>query len=272
MDWSKAKTILILIFAVLNVILYLGNLNIAETSNSIPSSSEIKKMNDILKENNIVVKAEIPKNYKPMPMLLVKLKNYTKAYIEGNFLNGSRQISYDNGSFYNIENGTIEVKNGFFYYKISDEKFTKMDKDDAFNYIKSFVKRKNLEEKYSVINEYANGNKYTVEYTEVYNGINVDVSYMKGVISNDTFSFESTWLIPIREEKERKEIIPPINALLKLLDVDEGHHNIIVKEIKPVYFFSWRNADTGEAIPTWRITTENSVYYVNAYTGNIEER
>jgi len=42
MDWSKAKTILILIFAVLNVILYLGNLNIAETSNSIPSSSEIK--------------------------------------------------------------------------------------------------------------------------------------------------------------------------------------------------------------------------------------
>ena|GEM_PF-1743388 len=272
MDWSKAKTILILIFAVLNVILYLGNLNIAETSNSIPSSSEIKKMNDILKENNIVVKAEIPKNYKPMPMLLVKLKNYTKAYIEGNFLNGSRYISYDNGSFYNIENGTIEVKNGFFYYKISDEKFTKMDKDEAFNYIKSFVKSKNLEEKYSVINEYADGNKYTVEYTEVYNGINVDVSYMKGVISNDAFSFESTWLIPIREEKEKREIIPPINALLKLLDVDEGHHNIIVKEIKPVYFFSWRNADTGEAIPTWRITTENSVYYVNAYTGNIEER
>ncbi|MDN5317889.1 MAG: hypothetical protein PWR08_2014, partial [Thermoanaerobacterium sp.] len=43
----------------------------------------------------------------------------------------------------------------------------KMDKDDAFNYIKSFVKRKNLEEKCSVINEYANVNKYTVEYTEV---------------------------------------------------------------------------------------------------------
>ncbi|WKV07539.1 two-component system regulatory protein YycI [Thermoanaerobacterium sp. CMT5567-10] len=272
MDWSKAKTILILIFAVLNMILYLGNLNIAETSNSIPSPSEIKKMNDILKENNIVVKGEIPKDYKPMPMLLVKLKNYNKAYIESNFLNGSRYISYDNGSFYNIENGTIEVKNGFFYYKIRDEKFTKMDKDDAFNYIKSFVKSKNLEEKYSVVNEYADGNKYTVEYTEVYNGINVDVSYMKGVISNDTFLFESTWLIPIREEKERKEIIPPINALLKLLDVDEGHHNIVVKEIKPVYFFSWRNADTGEAIPTWRITTENSVYYVNAYTGTIEER
>lgn len=272
MNWSKAKTILILIFAVLNIILYLGNLNIAETKNSVPSSDEVKEMNNILRNNNIIVKAKIPKDYKPMPMLLVRLKSYSKAFIEDNFLKGIKYTSYDDGTLYNIGNGIIEVKNGFFYYKISDEKFKEMDKDEAFKYIKSFVKNKNLDEKYSVVSEVYDAYKYTVEYTEVFNGINVDVSYMKGIISNGTFTFESTWLIPVKEEKERKEIIPPINALLKLLEIDEGSKYIVVKEIKPVYFFSWRNADMGEAIPTWRITTENSVYYVNAYTGNIEGR
>lgn len=272
MNWSKAKTILILIFAVLNMILFVGNMNIAETSNSVPSTDEVEQMNNILRNNNIIVKAKIPKDYKPMPMLLVKLKNYSKPFIKDNFLKDIQYTSYGDGTLYNIGNGIIEVKNGFFYYKIRDEKFKKMNKDEAFNYIKSFVKSKNLYEKYSVVNESSDTNKYTVEYTEVYNGFNVDVSYMKGIVSNDTFSFESTWLIPVKEEKERKEIIPPINALLKLLEIDEGSKYIVVKEIKPVYFFSWRDADTGEAIPTWRITTENSVYYINAYTGNIEQR
>lgn len=272
MDWSKAKTILILIFAVLNLVLYLGNLSIAETSNSVPSSSEMRKMREILKENNIVVNAKIPNDYKPMPMLLVKLKNYSKTYIDENFLKGIKYVSNGDDSFYSFSNGSLEVKNGFLYFQVKDEKFAKMDSSEAFDYIRSFVKDKKLQEEYSVLNQHTDGDKYIVEYTETYNGINVDVSYMKGVISGDTFSFESTWLIPLREEKDKKEIIPPISALLKLLDVNEGSGSIVVKDIRPVYFFSWRNADTGEAIPTWRITTESTVYYINAYTGNFEGR
>ncbi|HHV74483.1 MAG TPA: hypothetical protein GXX41_07535 [Thermoanaerobacterium sp.] len=272
MDWSKAKTILIIIFAVLNLILYMGNLSIAETNNSVPSFSDMSKMKEILRENNIVVNAKIPDDYKPMPMLLVKLKSYSKAYIDENFLKGLKYVSNGDGSLYTFSNGSLEVKNGFLYFQVKDEKFAKMSSDEAFHYIISFVNDKKLKEEYSTLRQYIDGDKYTVEYTEKYNGINVDVSYMKGIISGNTFSFESTWLIPLREENDKKEIIPPISALLKLLDVNEGSKSIVVKDIRPVYFFSWRNADTGEAIPTWRITTENTVYYINAYTGNFEER
>ncbi|SNX53716.1 two-component system regulatory protein YycI [Thermoanaerobacterium sp. RBIITD] len=272
MNWSRAKTILILIFTILNFILYTGNMKIAATNNTVPTAKEINEMYRILDNNNIKIQTNVPNNYKPMPMLRVKLKNYDKDFIMSNFIKNSKFNSYNGGTTYNIGNETIEVKNGYFYYKIVDDKFKNMDKDTAFDYIKSFVKENNLIEKYSVANATYDGNKYTVEYTEIYNGYNVDVSYMKGVINNGTFSFESTWLIPVEEEKEKREIIHPVNALLKLLEINEGSKITIVKEVKPVYFFSWKDADMGEAIPAWRITTESSTYYINAYTGNIEQR
>ena len=69
MDWSKAKTILIIVFLVLNIFLG-GNLWLKSSAKSditIVSANEIDEAKKILKQEGIIVKADIPKKVTTQP-------------------------------------------------------------------------------------------------------------------------------------------------------------------------------------------------------------
>ena len=73
MDWSKAKTILIIVFLILNIFLG-GNLwlkNSAKGEVTIVSTKEIDEAKKILKQEGIIIEADIPKKISPQPFLTV---------------------------------------------------------------------------------------------------------------------------------------------------------------------------------------------------------
>lgn len=275
MNWSKAKTILIIIFAVLNTILYIDLISMNKPAKPIISDAELSAVYKILSENKIKLETDIPREITPMPLLKVEKQNIKYDYILQKFIRGRQYVKYNDNKYtvYKFNNEVIKTGNGLFYYTNKDSKFSKMDKNMKEHYIIDFIADYKLSEPDSVFNETYNDDEVIIRYSEIYKGYFVDTGYMEAKINNEGFQFEKSWLKPVGMENSYKDIIPADSGLLKLIEIKDKNLTIIIKEIKLGYYFSWAEAQTGEAVPVWRITTESGKkYYINAYTGNIESR
>jgi len=242
MDWTKAKTILIIALIITDIFLiatYGGKHNTEESGNE-------EALAAVLKSSNIYVDAEkIPKKHRSMPALSVEYKGVsadeTAAFIESK----NKKTEDESDKAY------IEAAGGFISYlgmnseNISDAQIVRKPADRE------------------------NGG----ETVKVVFGCEVDKLKLDGSFMVCTFTggeivgFDSYWLEPGEFSAKKQETISAAAALISYMAEKEGTEEVRISDIELVYWVNSASYDSMEAVtdtalPTWRITFENgeSVY------------
>lgn len=242
MDWTKAKSILIVALIVTNLVLiftYVFKDDILESTDETVLSDTIA----LLESKNIFVDTDIPEKQSRMPVLTVEYSTMNQELVENLLLNQKvQQMS-----------------------KLSDNDIIHMAEEFINNcgYLNENVKFESIER--------ANG-KFIVTYKNYINEIAIEDSYIICTISDGKIEeIQRYWLNPVEFGKTKKEIIPAVAALLKFMSDNNKEEKILVEEISLVYWldsssFNTESPISDTAFPAWKITyNHGKIKYIMAY-------
>lgn len=274
MNWSKAKTVLLFTFAILNILLYLSIAKVNKPQFQFFSGQDLSSIEKILLQNNIILKTKIPQQTEPMSLVKVTREKFDENFVLKNFIDGHKYEKYEENGYivFKFEDKTIKVNGIEFYYFEKSDKFKNMTTLQKEEYMQYFINHYHLKEVDAKVERKSQDNVVKIKYFQTYKKYFIDGGWMNGKIDNESFEFSKSWFSSIVVEKAKKEVINAVYALLKLVEMKTDTKLMVIKEINLGYYFNWSNASKGEAVPVWKITTQDDdVYYINAYTGNFEE-
>ncbi len=112
-----------------------------------------------------------------------------------------------------------------------------------------------------------------LNYRQVYDHFPLYAGYLQVFMNGlDLTGFYLYRLEPVGFAEQAREIVPPSTALLRFLEVyaPDGRHKAIV-DFSLGYYSQEYDAERWEIPPVWRIRLNNGeLYYINAFTGNLE--
>lgn len=291
MNWSKAKTILIIIFLIADLFLFY-ELYSEPLFNRITMNEEsTKEVIGYLEKQGISVKSSIPKLSSSMAALTVKYKYFDKYYVLENFFDTPKDVSvntYDDRVIMEDEKVYVEInRNGEFIYTdktIINDQTASIDEQEALRNVNTFLDKVGIrDEDISNCTRSMEKGYLKMNCNQVYKDTFLDKSSLEIQATNKgVFYMKMLWFENIKIGKNKKEIIPPIKALMKLSELyKDSEKNVTVYDISLGYYF---NADIeqvrefevvaveeGTAIPAWRIKTDMGDVYINAYNGTVEK-
>lgn len=267
MDWSKAKTILIVAFIITNVLL--GGLLLTKKLDITPTLSDdfIREVKKMLDEKNITVSTEIPKDEVGLVPLTVRYEILDVEFLDKILYDGKATIEntgvetnlYDENSRTNIRNGKT-----FKYERvILDGKSKSITQTDAIKLADNFINDLNFYREDMVLSYVENiDDKYYITYSKKYEGDYVERAYIDIVVSSiGVEKFERTWLdLKAKGDVEIFTNTAP-KAILNLLSMNEVYGKEII-DISICYYFdpkqhdyieTLENAKEGKTVPAWRI-------------------
>lgn len=229
MDWTKAKTILIVALIITNIFLIANYVSI-KTDIEVTSSDVIDDTIHLINEKNIYFYGKIPSKEMEMPVLEVEYDEYNK--------NKVNQLMNE-----------------------QSPAFRHITKEEAIMISNDFLKKCNLLDdnmRLEPIQETENG--YMITYKNYYDEILIEECYMNVTIENGIItSLERLWVNPIAYRKNKKSTIPATNALLKFASMQEQRDKVIqITSIDMVYWldtsiFGMDNTSRDTAFPAWKI-------------------
>ncbi len=293
MDWSKAKTLLIVAFIITNI--FLGYNIHSEKSRQneiqIVDSRHLENVEQHLNDNGISLSIGIPNKVVSLPMLTVKYKNFDsdevakkilgKGYSKEIFNNDGlkKEIFKGNGGELIIENNKrLAYKN-----KGNRERVRIPNEEAAAKIANDFLKQHKLmkddiipDRIYHETGEYAeDGPAYKLVYNQTYKDKFLGQSYIHVYVNHSgVVAVEAMLLECEKIQQPHKKVIPATEALMGIMNtiLQENKQPISINEIEIGYYFSparyadWKEVDSGTAIPSWKITIQNGkTYYIEAY-------
>ena len=242
MDWSKAKTILIISLLVTNLILlatlYFKNMKTTADDNDL--------LLEILAASNIQVDSEMPKKPANMAALYVKPEILSPSELEQS-MNISLPYEYRASDPEDVESVKI----------FADELIEKSGLKDQNTYFAGIEKH---------------GSSWVVNYIDVYNGIPIEESYIRLQINDGECSgIERKWYTPVSLHDRKGEIISPVKALMQLLSEKREDEILVITDIELVYWVDASNTDSLSlindiAVPAWKIIDSTGrIRYIVGY-------
>lgn len=252
MDWSKIKTVLIWIFAFVNLFLLSVYFDGTFTSKTLDEDVILGTV-EILRQNNITIdEATVPKNLDNVKICSVENKfEDTKEMLE------TVRNSSDSG-FLNTEN--IEVDGENFVCKIKLEKEIKAEKLIKDSGLISYGDYKKVEKDDGVY-----------FYLSFENKVFFD-SYIK--IKSDGKNVEicgKNWLGDKVSQESVAKIVSPAEILINFSTQYDGEKNVKVNSMTAGYFIGERNETVrATASPVWEISTlDGAKYYYDMRNGDL---
>ncbi len=268
MDWSKAKTILIVAFIITNILLLyvlIGQRAIEE-----PTIKEefVEDVIKLLQDKNISLATDIPRDIPHLNTMIVKYEKFNLQEINRRFFKNSGIIDTNEENFGKIVNGEKSIlllNNKLIIYENKGEKelFTNLNSDKAIKIAEDFLREKEFDTsdmEISFIKE--EDEVFYLEYSKVYEDIFVERAFTNFQIDKSGVKrFERTWLI--KEELGDTEIYISTapKAILELLSMKEAYGKTIA-DISICYYFDPQKhnyledlgeARQGKAVPAWRV-------------------
>lgn len=269
MDWSKAKTILIIAFIITNLILIYALYSNVTVDEPTIKEDFIQDAINLLSNKNIKLNCEIPKEIPALSMITVEYEKREVADLNKAFFNGfgyqdkkeerGVKIKKDESEILTILDGRNII-----YENNNDElKYSSLNKEKVIQIGQKFLKEKSYSLDDMKLTFYKEeGNTYFLEYTKVYEGIYVENTYTKLEIDHRGVKrFERLWMNVIDESDGKIYISTAPKAVLSLLTMEETYGKTI-EEISLCYYFdpqkqvavgNPQNTKQGKAIPAWRI-------------------
>ena len=258
MDWSKSKSIFIIVFLILDIFLYSIYLDRHTEAQQVPllefGANDIETR---LKEDNIT--------YDVLPTNLEKA-----TYISGSIRNfEERKIDIQNAQSVIIQNDNkliVTLKNSVRLKSIDAESlinFVKLNVYEGTSYVLWEIDVKNQQAKF-----FQQVNDRTIYYNM--NGL-VTVYWNS---NNELFKYEQTFLENINAYDDEKNLFTPLQAIQTLYAKGHLMENAKITKMKLGYFTFVPLTQIQVFVPTWEIHVENEdktqeEYFINAVEGLI---
>lgn len=243
MDWTKAKTILIMALLMTNVFL----VGLYMISNAGNESDDIQIQADtvaLLEEKNIFVNTGLPVGHQKMPMLNVEFNNIDENFIKKKLYDQKPLVGT-----YGMDEQAVKITENFL--KICD-----LWSPDIF-----FDKMQE------------NQGKYVLHYRREYEGNWVEGNYVICSIESGIIKkIEILWFKPVGFGKSKKETISASAALIAMMRNKEEKEDIFVEAMEMVYWldispYGGETAVSDTALPAWKVTyNEGKIKYIPAYS------
>jgi len=291
MDFSRAKTVLILVFFCLNLFLGYQILEAYQVV-SVPGDwhgdvvNHKERLEQALEEHNYELKGKLPRKTYEKAFLMVNPPSVHESKIKDRFLKEeseevSRKTTSEKRTYQHFE-GTLTVYNtGFYSFEPSPGNVDNKSEEgvalqEAKNIAEDFMEEYQLKAdnaRQDLVIEHEE-DKFKVYYYQEWNGIPVYASYVMVKVSEGKVSrVESYWLEPDGTEEGRKmEVLPAASALVRFLE-EKGasYQGRVIKEVELGYYSREYDAEQWEMPPVWRVVMKDGeVYFLNAFTGNLE--
>jgi len=242
MDWTKAKSILIVALIVTNIVLvltYVYKDDIFKSTDETVLSDTIA----LLESKNIFIETDIPEKNSRMAVLTVEYDTMDQDLLEELLLNQKAQPMSGLS-----DNDIINMAEEFI---------------NKCGYLTENVKYESIEKA---------GSKFIVTYKNYIDEIAIEDSYIICTISDGKIEeIQRYWLNPVELGKTKKEIIPAVAALLKFMSNNDQDEKILVEDISLVYWldsdsFNTESPVSDTAFPAWKITyNHGKIKHIMAY-------
>ena len=286
MNISKAKSVMIIVFLALNLFLLYHLLEPGWGSiEDVITLEERQRMESMLVENNYVLEAEIPVKPEKSFFLTVTAPQKNIEELRKLFFGDEtiEVVEAEEGITYTSEKAVLFIQNnGFFSYILNQSPLradaAEVDEGEALDTASNFLQKRGLltedTGKYEVRAD--NENEFTVIFYEEYEDIplfsaNIILS-VKGDKVTEARSYRPR-IVGVEDRQEMK-VIPATAAVMRLIE-ELGYtgEEKTVSDIAPGFYSREYEAEEWEVPPVWRITIdEENQYYINAFTGNIENK
>lgn len=268
MDWSKAKTILIVAFLITNLILGFVLLSGDKQAESTIKKSFIEDVTSLLNKKNIFIDTEIPKEIPSLNILNVEYEVIGAYELNKIYFNGEGRIE-------TLDQDTISITDNDENILIANKKITRyvnskdieiykdlnidIAKDIALEFLED-KKYNTTDIKLFYIKE--EDNNFYIEFSKTYNSRYLETAYTSIVVDRrGVKSLERMWLNVLEEGDAPIYISTAPKAILNLLSMEEVYGKTI-KDISLSYYFEPSELDLmqelkdtkkGRTIPVWRV-------------------
>jgi len=263
MDWSKAKTILIIALLLTNIFLIFtyGNFDKEESSGTIDQATLI----NLLADRGVELDIAIPDKARAMQLLSVEVVHVPEDDVS------ALLDSEGAGELFDIETIVGSDRAG----DTGDPEVIKAYADRSRNFITALGLMTDSVV-FDKINTQNTGNAdVAVRFKTIADNFRVEESYMECVFRDGRLvDFNSKWLSPETYSRKKVQVMDPAVALLSLVsdgDVEKAEGGAVkVENMELIYWLDDRSADVDQAVkdtafPTWKITYNgDSVKYFNA--------
>jgi len=294
MDFSKAKTVLIIVFFGLN--LFLGyqimvSYRMVSFSGGIFGDAmdleQMDRLEQSLEDNNYTLKGELPRATRQKSFLRVSPPQVRVSELIELFFGEEpekQETFLEKRAYYHPIGRLDYYFNGFYkftpqYNPEKDETNKESDryhKEQASETAEAFLEEKQLKPdniRKDMVIENEEGD-YKVWYHQVWMDVPIYSSYIMVTIRDgEVTQMESYWMEPVGTDEDKKmEVLPATEALVRFLDRQGlSHQERIIEEVELGYYSQEYDADKWEIPPVWRVVMENGdIYFINAFTGNLE--
>lgn len=266
MEWSKAKTILIILFLILNVFLF-GSILYSSSSLGL-NSDYVKYVNTFLESKNITLKASIPSYHSSSGMIDYEDqtidKNHAVNFFFGHSVSPSNEAELPDTLW--VENEKVlEIGNNIIKYTDStpDRSLSIKDKDKLLKELAPYFEGLGIDRNEYVADIYQEQNDAVyVKFIKKYKGHLLFDVYIDFYIT--PAGIESINMVP---KVAISTIVPDeILSAYQVMVVGMIPENSIIKEI----CFGYKKLQEGDLNdnPVWRIRySDGHDEFYNAYTG-----
>ena len=287
MEWKKAKTILIVVFIVVNIFLTYELMQIKNTEVQYIGRKEMEGITTYLEDGNIFVQGKMPDKTKNIPSIIVKYKQFPKETIAAAiFEKNEKYTTNENNGTVIMESSDklVQIKNNreLTYLNKRIEKSQEPAQDNTYKEnTKNFLSKlgitidKSFSEKTSEQDGF-----YKTIYTQKYLKVDIIDSLVEisaneqGVREARIICFDSIKPLSVRDIKANSA-----TALYSFrYFFKDNKEKITIYDMQQIYYidtksveqFDIKKIEEGTAFPAWRIKSSKGTFFVNGYTGKIE--
>jgi len=295
MDLSRAKTVLICTFLILNIfLLYQILLNESGGNTGLfGRKEEMSRLEAALQEAGLSLEVPLPKGGVRLAHMIVEpwhfqLQEIVVPLLEA--LPGEKKAleELNNSGFYpsSSENSLSAYHIGEYQLLVAKEGRVTLKRLGWGKSVDSFSLEESEQVARQIINKvpflnnliYDYSQKYTnetvINFRQEYEGFPLYAGYlqilMRGVTPAALYFYR---LEPVGLAEQIREIIPPSTALLRFTETyREKNEKAGIIEFSLGFYSQEYDAERWEIPPVWRIRLDNGeIYYINAFTGILEQ-
>ena len=268
MDWSKAKTILIVAFLITNILLGAVLLSSERKVETATKEGFIEDVTKLLNKKNIFIDTEISRENPSLNTLTVEYEILDAYEVNKDYFNGEGKIEAKDqsvtGIIYNDEFVLIENKKLLTYEnKSQEEKYKDLNEEQAKTIALEFLQDKKYDTS-DMLLYYTKkqDDGYHLEFSKIYKDRYLErANTIVEVDSRGVRKLDRIWLNTLDEGETPIYISTAPKAILSLLSMEEVYGKTI-KDISLCYYFDpvgsdYKNAKRGNALPAWRVLFED---------------
>lgn len=284
MNWSRARTILIVSFLALDIFLAYAAFGSRREISEL-TSTEVQQALARAREHSIVVKAQMPRRVMAAPFLSVRPRVLEAEMVAKRLLGPEPPRNAQHSkelSVWNNSSGQVTVlASGVILYTGAparqDPQAKRLDSRAARTLFERYMQDRGMmpaDARFDYVAELSSG-VFLLQYHQDYGGTPLFGGYITALVdASGVLNMRMVWFEPSGLGQKKRLVMPAPDALAKAAPEIARQLNrfATVEAVKFGYFTEAMDAREWDVFPVWRFEIDGNVHvYVNGYSGDVEK-